>query len=140
MGKSGNTEGFGRRFERHADELRELYMGLYGNEPMYAELCGRLKEFYEERSQALKERDQERERHSDWYKGNDLLGMMFYIDNFAGNLRGVEEKPCKLYPSDAVSGHAGGALRRRVRGLRFSEGTKEAGDDEGSGTPDGRLP
>ena len=92
MGKSGNTEGFGRRFERHADELRELYMGLYGNEPMYAELCGRLKEFYEERSQALKERDQERERHSDWYKGNDLLGMMFYIDNFAGNLRGVEEK------------------------------------------------
>ena len=28
----------------------------------------------------------------DWYKQNDMLGMMFYIDNFAGNIPGVEEK------------------------------------------------
>ena len=36
--------------------------------------------------------DIEREKNPEWYKSNDMLGMMLYIDNFAGNMKGVESK------------------------------------------------
>lgn len=81
-----------QRFERHLDELKWLYMELYDNGSMFAELCDSLYQFYEERGKDLKEKDIEREKCPDWYKGNDMLGMMLYIDNFAGNLQGVREK------------------------------------------------
>ena len=81
-----------RRFERHEQELRWLYMELYDNSSMYAELCDNLYRFFLERRNDLKSLDKEREEHPDWYKKNDMLGMMLYIDNFAGNLKGVEKK------------------------------------------------
>ncbi len=81
-----------KRFEKHFEELRWLYMELYDNGSMFAELCDRMAEFYEERGEELKKLDIEREKQPDWYKKNDMLGMMFYIDNFAGNLKGVESR------------------------------------------------
>lgn len=81
-----------RRFDRHLEELRWLYMELYDNGSMFAELCGQLHRFYEERAKDLKKKDAEREKCPGWYRGNDMLGMILYIDNFAGNLKGVEEK------------------------------------------------
>ena len=83
---------FERRLARHIDELRWLYMELYQNDAMFAELCGELHRFAEERSAALKKRDLEREADPEWYKSNDLTGMMLYIDNFAGDLNGVRKK------------------------------------------------
>lgn len=80
------------RFERHLDELRWLYMELYGNDSMFAELCDNMERFYQERNSELKVLDQKREADKEWYKKNDMLGMMFYIDNFAGNMKGVESK------------------------------------------------
>lgn len=80
------------RFHRHSDELRWLYMELYDNGSMFAELCENMRSFYRERGEDLKALDQSREKRPDWYKQNDMLGMMFYIDNFAGNMKGVEEK------------------------------------------------
>ena len=47
---------------------------------------------YEARPTALKKIDRTREKNPQWYKGNDILGMMMYTDAFAGNLKGVEEK------------------------------------------------
>ncbi len=81
-----------QRFARHFDELRWLYMELYDNSSMFAELCDNLHRFYQERRQGLKALDRSREERPDWYKKNDMLGMMFYIDNFAGNMKGVESK------------------------------------------------
>ncbi|MDE5933787.1 MAG: amylosucrase, partial [Lachnospiraceae bacterium] len=81
-----------KRFEKHLEELRWLYMELYDNGSMFAELCDRMMVFYEERGEELKKLDIEREKRPDWYKKNDMLGMMFYIDNFAGNLKGVESR------------------------------------------------
>lgn len=81
-----------KRFAKHLDELKWLYMELYGNGSMFAELCDNLYRFYEARNDDLKERDSKREECPDWYKQNDMLGMMFYIDNFAGNMKGVESK------------------------------------------------
>lgn len=80
------------RLKRHHDELRWLYMELYDNGDMFAELCDNLERFYLERGQALKDMDRERETAPGWYRRNDLLGMMFYIDNFAGNMKGVESR------------------------------------------------
>ena len=83
---------FKKRFDRHHDEMRWLYMELYDNGDMFAELCGRLEEFYTDRDEYLKRTDAKREADPEWYKKNDMLGMMFYIDNFAGDMKGVREK------------------------------------------------
>ena len=83
---------FQTRLERHLDELRWLYMELYDNEAMFDELCGELRVYAEERSAALKRRDLEREADPEWYRSNNLMGMMLYIDNFAGDLNGVRKK------------------------------------------------
>lgn len=83
---------FQKRFEKHMDELRWLYMELYDNGDMYAELIEQCKAFYKERNNELKALDLSREKNPGWYKQNDMLGMMLYIDNFAGNLKGVQEK------------------------------------------------
>ena len=80
------TQSFEKRLERHHDELRWLYMELYQNGDMFAELCDNMERFYRERDKALKAMDADRESRPDWYKSNDMLGMMFYIDNFAGNM------------------------------------------------------
>ena len=82
---------FEKRMKKHDDELKWLYMELYDNSSMYAELCNMLREYYVNRNKKLKTIDLYRERHSDWYKQNDILGMMLYIDNFAGNIKGVEK-------------------------------------------------
>lgn len=83
---------FNGRLSRLHDELRWLYMEMYDNDSMFAELCNELKHFFDSRAKALKESDLAREKNHDWYKKNDMLGMMLYIDNFAGNIKGVEEK------------------------------------------------
>lgn len=80
------------RLKSHFDELKWLYMELYGNEDMFAELTEQMAVFYRERNQSLKKLDEERENCSDWYKKNNLLGTMLYIDNFAGSLKGVLKK------------------------------------------------
>ncbi|MCB5919659.1 amylosucrase [Mediterraneibacter faecis] len=88
-----NTEKiFVQRMEKHQDELRWLYMELYGNDAMYAELCEQMHDYYLKRSTELKKRDIKKEKNPDWFKEKEMLGMMLYIDNFAGNLKGVEKK------------------------------------------------
>ena len=83
---------FQKRMAIHHDELRWLYMELYGNEAMFVELTSQMYEFYQARKASLKNRDEKREKNPDWFKKNDMLGMMLYIDNFAGNIKGVQEK------------------------------------------------
>ena len=87
-----NDSIFQHILERHHDELRWLYMELYQNGDMFAELCSQMYEYYNCRSKKLKERDLKREKGPDWYHGKDMLGMMLYTDNFAGNMKGVKEK------------------------------------------------
>ena len=90
--KEENDRIFAQRLERHHDELRWLYMELYGNDDMFAELCDQMKLYYDERNDKLKTLDAEREAEGEWYRKRDMLGMMMYIDNFAGNIKGVQEK------------------------------------------------
>lgn len=83
---------FEKRLKKHHDELKWLYIELYGNDDMFFELCSRMQQFYEERSNALKTRDREKETDPEWFRKKEMLGMMLYIDNFAGTIRGVEKK------------------------------------------------
>ncbi len=83
---------FTERLSRHHDELRWLYMELYGNSDMFAELCDQMKRYYDSRKESLKALDLKREKEGKWYRSRDMVGMMMYIDNFAGNLKGVQEK------------------------------------------------
>lgn len=79
------------RLRRHHDELRWLYMELYDNGSMFAELVDEMRRFYDERPAALRELDERREGRA-WYRERDLLGMQMYVDNFAGTLSGVESR------------------------------------------------
>ena len=83
---------FELRLEKHHDELRWLYMELYDNGSMFFELMETIQRFYRERSSALKQIDLEKEQDPNWYRRNDLVGMMLYIDNFGGTINGVREK------------------------------------------------
>ena len=83
---------FEKRLAKHMDELRWLYMELYDNEAMFAELCEQMQNYYHARNAKLRKRDLEKEKDQAWYRKKNMLGMMLYIDNFAGNLRGVKGK------------------------------------------------
>jgi amylosucrase len=83
---------FESRLERHEAELRQLYLSLYHDEGAYAALLSMLRRMAGERSEALRALDAERERRPDWYRGRDLLGMLMYVDAFAGTLKGVRAK------------------------------------------------
>ena len=79
-----------KRFDRYYDELKWLYCELYQNQDeALKQLCGQMYRFYTERKAALKTMDREREKDPQWYKGNRMVGMMMYVDAFAGDLNGV---------------------------------------------------
>jgi len=93
MDKRTWDEVFRRRFERHEEELRWLYMELYrGDEAAYAYFTDMLFRMWRERGESLRALDLQREQEPDWYKGHDLTGMLMYVSSFAGTLRGVSEK------------------------------------------------
>lgn len=81
-----------KRFRKNLDELKWLYMELYQNDWVFDELCGQMHRFYLERRESLKEMDRRREKNPEWFKQNDMMGMMLYVDNFADNLQGVRQK------------------------------------------------
>ena len=84
---------FALRFEQYGAELKQLSMELYRNDQgAWDYFVSLLKGAYEARPEALKLMDRAREACPDWYKGNDLTGMLMYVGPFAGNLKGVQEK------------------------------------------------
>ena len=86
------TDLFRRRLARHYDELKWLYIELYRDEGAFRYFTEMLERCWKGRKKALRDQDARREADPDWYRRRDLLGMMLYVDAFAGNLRGVREK------------------------------------------------
>ena len=81
------------RFCRHEAELTQLYRELYHNDmAAFDRFTDMLYDAYTTRPEALKLMDRAREAHGDWYKGHDLVGMLMYVNAFAGTLQGVREK------------------------------------------------
>lgn len=87
------TAEYTKRFDERYDELKWLYCELYNNNmEAFDWLCDSLYGYYQERNTELKKLDRKRVKNPDWYKQNDLLGMMMYTNAFAGTLKGVKEK------------------------------------------------
>lgn len=90
MNANWETE-FLNRLSTHYDEMKWLYMELYNDENAFHYFVSMLHEYYAQREPLLKEWDEARLQVPDWYKGNDMLGMLMYTNCFAGNLKGVKE-------------------------------------------------
>ena len=87
------TVEYQRRLEKHYDELKWLYCELYPNgQGRFEELCASMEQWYKERNKKWKALDRKREKQKNWYKSQKMLGMMLYIDAFADNISGLEEK------------------------------------------------
>ncbi len=84
---------FDRRLPQHYEELKWLYLELYhDNTAAFEYFITMLRHCWNERKQDLREQDARREVSSDWYRRQELLGMMLYTNAFAKTLRGVEQK------------------------------------------------
>ena len=84
---------FAARFRRHEDELKWLYCELYHNDQKsYDRFEDMMYRLWEARPEKLKKMDRDREKNPDWYKGHTLVGMLMYVNAFAGTLAGVREK------------------------------------------------
>ena len=84
---------FERRLVRHYDELKWLYCELYhGDIAAFDYFVGMLRRSWADRKEDLRLQDARREADPDWYRRRDLLGMMLYTAQFAGTLKGVEER------------------------------------------------
>ena len=84
---------FSARFARHRAELSRLYRELYhGDMAAFDRFVEMLYAAYEARPEELKAMDRAREADPDWYKGHELVGMLLYVNAFAGTLDGVRRK------------------------------------------------
>jgi amylosucrase len=95
-GKAGDKSVFFSRLGYRFETILRLFSSLYGENPNFYSLLGRLEELlldkYTERSPKLKAFDREREVGRPWYLEPGLAAYMVYVDRFAGNLSGFEEK------------------------------------------------
>ncbi|MBQ6651377.1 MAG: hypothetical protein IJM67_09020, partial [Atopobiaceae bacterium] len=83
---------FDERLSRCEGELKDAYLELYHDEKAYEYFIEMLRRSFEERPEELRELDDLRLGNPGWYTGNDMLGMLMYVDCFAGTLEGVREK------------------------------------------------
>ena len=93
---SADDEIFALRLARSAPDLWPMLDGLYGHLPTYdvfrERLLKALHKAWLARPADLKRLDLRRDLEPDWFQRPDMAGYVFYIDRFAGNLRGVLEK------------------------------------------------
>ena len=93
MDRQSWPQEFSARFSHHEAELHRLYSELYhGDEQAWDYFLNLLLKAYEARPESLRKMDRAREEFPDWYKGNELTGMLMYVNAFAGTLKGVQSK------------------------------------------------
>lgn len=87
---------FGMRYQRSRQDLWGMLDRLYGDHPGHAafrtDLDRVLREAWRRRPADLKRLDLARDLEPDWFLRPGMSGYCFYIDRFAGDLRGVVEK------------------------------------------------
>ena len=65
--------------EEKLQELEWLYMELYDDREAYEYFMQMLGRNRAERRKSLRDLDQARMEQGDWYRSNQLLGMMLYV-------------------------------------------------------------
>ncbi len=93
---AGKDQSFYSRFTANADAIRSLYTSLYGtdtkSELYFDELVATIALGYEQRPEALRKRDEAKEKKGNWFLSNQLTGMSLYVDRFSGTLAGLPDK------------------------------------------------
>ena len=91
-----DDEIFGLRLERSAGDLWPMLEALYGQHEGYdafrVALLTCLRKGWVARPVDLKRLDLKRDLEPDWFQRPDMAGYVFYIDRFAGTLKGVLDK------------------------------------------------
>ncbi|MGL4336493.1 MAG: alpha-amylase family protein [Turicibacter sp.] len=84
---------FQKRLKKNYDHLKWTYHSVYdkygATERDFGRLLGIIKSQFQDRTEELKELDQ-RDKH--WFMAQDMVGMMLYVDLFAGNLENLIAK------------------------------------------------
>ena len=92
----GGDAAFGLRLERFFTELRDPLVALYGEDPRFPAMWGRLLGALEAtaagRDPELRILDHERELTDDWLQREQAVGYVTYVDRFGGTLTGVRER------------------------------------------------
>jgi amylosucrase len=87
---------FALRLQRSARDLWPMLEALYGDRADYEafkdKLLAALHKAARDRPADLKRLDLMRDLEPDWFQRPSMAGYVFYIDRFAGNLRGVLDK------------------------------------------------
>jgi amylosucrase len=84
---------FEQRLSHRMDELHNLYNSLYPQQTeSFENFTSMLRGAWSQRKDSLRVQDEKRKENPDWFRRRDLLGMMLYVNAFAGTLKGVEEK------------------------------------------------
>jgi amylosucrase len=90
MGEMTDQAMFDLRWRRSAHDLLSSFRLLYGEDTaLEARLKTLLLKHWTARPPALKQLDLARDITPDWFLSENMVGYVFYIDRFAGNLKGV---------------------------------------------------
>ncbi len=94
IGNSDNM--FYTRFVANATAIQFLYNELYRHHPEgetnFSRLIDVMAGAWQQRSAALKNRDEEKEKKGHWFLSNHITGMSLYVDRFCGNLSNLPGK------------------------------------------------
>lgn len=84
------------RLEKHFDDFYTPFVKVYGNDlktiPWIIEAFDIAIQHATKRRSPLTIKDKEREEDPFWFKSNDLVGAMLYVDLFADNLSDMKDK------------------------------------------------
>ncbi len=93
---TADRELFTLRLERSEGDLWPMLDALYGHREDYADFRGALlaalSRAWEARPADLRRLDLKRDLEPDWFQRSGMAGYVFYIDRFAGTLKGVLDK------------------------------------------------
>ena len=84
------------RLEEHFTKLFEILLHLYSNQYDFffhlEALLNIITQSFINRSESLKALDKSRESDPLWFQDHKMIGGVCYVDLFAGNLKGIQEK------------------------------------------------
>lgn len=86
------TERLKTNFPKLARSLHELYGDQYDFYFFLEDLILRIYKSWTKRTKDLHKLDQEREQKSNWFKSEQTVGAVCYVDLFADDLKGLESK------------------------------------------------
>ena len=89
-------EPFKTRLDQHFETLFGALLQIYGKRYDFfyhlesiTEMAARM---WQERSTSLKALDTAREQQPDWFQSQQMIGGVCYVDLFAGNLAGIQQR------------------------------------------------